>query len=526
MNLIPQYQNVKGIKFAAVNLFVFFASLYLFSASGLNFYETDAAQLRFAVVKSIIEKNDVNVPEEIGMRGADGRYYSWLGIGSALVSIPFYMVSSILHIPAKFIIQCLPIVFAAATAVIILLFVISLRYSSRTAILIALFYGLGTFAWPLSKQPFDHTMETFFVLLSIFLMYLYSHNRKTPLLLISALSFGFAFITRLTSLLILPSLFILMIYNNSKNLDAFKKNLGEILNDILLFCSVLIPFICLNCYYNYYRFGSIFETGYSLLAARTGLNFFGGTPLLTGLSGLLFSPGKGYFYYSPIAILFFPSFILFIQKHRSLGLALLLLIISYLLFISKNIYWHGDWAWGPRYILVLTPFFIIPLAGLIDSLASYKKIIKNIVYLIFSVSLAIQIAAISVDFQKYFFYLRYDENVKFEVASGSGVQNIQEPPKEVYFDCHYSPILKQFAFIYEIARGIRTYRYAEPMESLSVQANLKRVLSYNVFDFWWLYHFFIFKSYFGIVLALMLIIIIIFSALRLRSIAWDQKNEQ
>ena len=64
---------------------------------------------------------------------------------------------------------------------------------------------------------------------------------------------------------------------------------------MFLFSIVFLPFVCLNLWYNYYRFGSVFETGYSLIAMKTGLDFFSGTPLLTGLSGLLISPGKGLF---------------------------------------------------------------------------------------------------------------------------------------------------------------------------------------------------------------------------------------
>ena len=67
-----------------------------------------------------------------------------------------------------------------------------------------------------------------------------------------------------------------------------------------------IPFYFagLVLWYNYYRFGSIFETGFQLLAAKTGIDFFSGTLFLTGLRGLLTSSGKGFFYCSPIAIFF------------------------------------------------------------------------------------------------------------------------------------------------------------------------------------------------------------------------------
>lgn len=518
---------MNNIKFIVLNLFVFFASLYLLTASGPNFYETDAAQLRFEVAKSIIERNDINVSENIGIQGSDGRYYSWVGIGSAIVSIPFYLVSSILKIPPKFTIQCLNLFFGAATVVLVFLFVILLGYSKRVSLLVALSYGLGTFAWPLTKQPFDNTMETFFVLFSVYLIYLYNVNQKTPFLLFSAFSLGFAFITRLTSILVLPSLFIIVMYSFSKKSKGLKRILRNITKEILLFSLAFIPFLCLYCWYNYYRFGSIFETGYSLIASRTGLDFFSGTPLLTGLGGLLISPGKGFFYYSPIAILSLFSFRSFMKKHRSLSFSFLLIIVSYLLFLSRNIYWHGDWAWGPRYLLVLTPFFIIPLVGLIDSMvSSNKKPIKNIVYIIFSLSLIIQLAAISVDFQKYFFYLTYEDKVKFDVVHGSGVPRMKVPPPEIYFNCDYSPIIKQFNFIYQIAIGIKDYGYVEPPENATIYEKLKMVPAYNVFDFWWLYEYFILETYLGFVIAFILFFVVIYAALKLWVIVRDENRNQ
>jgi hypothetical protein len=88
-----------------------------------------------------------------------------------------------------------------------------------------------------------------------------------------------------------------------------------------LFALAFLPFLGLSFWYNFYRFGSIFETGFSLIARRLGLDFFAGTPFLTGLGGFLISPGKGFFYYSPVAILFFFSISLF-KRHMGLARAL------------------------------------------------------------------------------------------------------------------------------------------------------------------------------------------------------------
>jgi hypothetical protein len=286
--------------------------------------------------------------------------------------------------------------------------------------------------------------------------------------------------------------------------------------DIGLFSIAFLPFLAVSLCYNYYRFGSIFETGYSLLAERTGLDFFTGTSLLTGLSGFLISPGKGFFYYSPVAILFFFSIRPFFKKHPELAVCFICIMISYLLFLSKNIYWDGEWAWGLRYLLALTPFFIMPIAEFFEySIRMKKRFIRMIVYSIFTLSFIIQIAAVSVNFKKYFETLWLIEKVDFTIASGYGVQPIFEPPAETYFDSHRSHIMAQFHFIHDMTGKIKYYKFHEVQEDAPIHEKLKAAPYMNVFDFWWLYEYYVEGGYSGFLTALILFLTAIYSATRL-----------
>jgi 4-amino-4-deoxy-L-arabinose transferase-like glycosyltransferase len=509
------------VRFIAFNLFVFFVSVYLFTTSANNICETDASRARYELTKSIVERFDLSIPDGLGFKGADGKDYSWYGIAFSALAVPFYFVGKLAGVLPENAVSIMNQLFGAATAVLVFLFSIALGYSKRASLSVAIFYGLGTMAWPLAKQPFDHTIETFFILFSVYSMYLYVVDRKVSHLLFSAFSLGIAFITRPTSILVIPSLFILLAVYYSKRHD-FKTTARMLANNIILFSLVLLPFIALNLWYNYYRFGSVFETGYSLIAARTGIDFFTGTPLLTGIRGFLISPGKGFFYYSPVAILFFFSIKSFIKKHPGLGFSFIIIMVSYLLFLSKNIYWHGDWAWGPRYILALTPFFIIPLAELFDSDIWLKENLRRLALSsIFILSLIVQIAAVSVDFNKYFFDLMIEEKVEFTIVHGDGIQPIREPPDETYFDWRKSPILSHFRFIYKMIGNIKDYRYSMPPEDASVVEKIKADPTMNVFDFWWVYRYFLDNNYSGFIVALLLFLVIIFYASRLWRVLRD-----
>ena len=525
--MINVTQENRRIRSIAFNLFIFSLSIYLLTASGFIFYHTDASKLRIEVIRSIVERQDLSIPENIGMKGSDGRYYSWLDIGSALLAVPFYIAGKVTGITPETALLIINQLATAATGVLIFIFLISLGYSQRASLLVALFFGLGTFAWPYAKFQFNRPIEAFFILLSVYCMMHYCRHKKISLLMGSSLALGVAFITRSTSLIVLPSLFLMMIAYYSKK-HVLKENIRLVMRDIILFCIGVLPFLFLSFWYNHYRFGSIFTTGYQLIAQRLEIDFFSGASLPTGLAGLLISPGKGFFFYSPVAIVFFFSIRSFSKKHLELAICFIYLILSYILFHSKYIFWHGDWAWGPRHIFMLTPFFLIPIAELIDSRIWMKmKIFKILIYSIFAVSFIIQIAAVSVDFHKYFYDLRFIKKEKFIIMEGPGVQPIIHPPKEIYHDWKRSPIRAQFISIYTIARDMKSYRYVdvEPKEDATVEEQIEACPFMHVFDFWWIHKYFMEGSYSGFIGAFLICLITIYSSLRLLKLSTNNFDD-
>jgi hypothetical protein len=506
------------IRFLSLNLFICFVCIYLLSSSHSNAVDTDASKARYLVTESIVERSDLAIPDSLGIKGVDGRDYSWYGLGQSILAIPFYIIGKYVGTPENAVSIMNPL-FGAATVVLVFLFSIALGYSNRNSLYAAILYGLCTFAWPLAKQPFDHTMETFFVLLSVYLLYVHVSDRKPSYLLLSAFSIGCAFIIRQISILVLSPLLILILTYSLKK-SHFKTAAKIVTRDIALFFLAFLPFVVLDCWYNYYRFASIFKTGFTVMASRYGIHLFEGTPFHIGFAGLLISPGKGFFYYSPIAILFFFSIKSFSRKHPRLAVSFIFIILSYLLLLSNYVFWHGDWAWGPRFLLVITPFLIIPIAEFLESNTWSKNLSsKVLLYILIAVSFVIQISAVSVFFANYFSYLMSENHERFSITEGVGVQPTIVPPTKIYFDWHKSPILAQFRFIYRIARGINDYEYSELPKDATVTKVMKADPFLNVFDFWWLYSYFVNGSYFGFIVALLLLLLTIYYASRLRKIS-------
>ena len=132
-------------------------------------------------------------------------------------------------------------------------------------------------------------------------------------------------------------------------------------------------------------------------------------------------------------------------------------------------------------------------------------------------SLLVQIAAVSVDFQNYFIDLSVVQKVKFHVTRLEGVPSNIELPVEVYFDWNKSPILAQLRFIKNIAAGMKNYYYSEPLADAAPSEMIKSDLHMNVFDFWWVYRYYLTGGdYSSLLEASVLFFTALFAAIRLR----------
>jgi hypothetical protein len=511
--MFPNHDG-KTNKLIVIHLSLLIISIYLISYS---FIWTEYFIHRFEDTKSLVDNLDLSIsnPKSNGVIGIDGKIYSFHGLGWPVFAMPFYLIGKYTCLNPEVLVSLMALLVSGATVLLVLLFCSFLGYSKRSSLAAAIFYGLGSIAWPYAKHPSDHIIETLFVLLSVYLMYIYILQKKPYFLIFSALSIGYALNTRLTSSLILPALYFMIIWEYIDN-RTMPGSLKKLISDTAIFSITLLPFAGFILWYNHYRFGSVFETGYQLVAARTGIKFFTGTPLLTGLFGLLISPGKGIFFYSPVVVFFFFSIIPFYKKHPVPAIIFIYIILSTLLFISKNIYWHGDWAWGPRFVFAITPFLIIPAANLFDSDGWAKTVPRKFfIYTVFVIGLVVQISAISVHPYSHFYRLQTEEHINFQTVSGEGIAFISEPPDYIYFDWNRSPILGQFRYIIQIAKNIDSYEYKEMPETEEFAENIKHYPLMNVFDFWWAYNYYIYNSNKGIIGSILLLLIVIISGFRL-----------
>src|SRR5690606_10997887 len=121
-------------------------------------------------------------------------------------------------------------------------------------------------------------------------------------------------------------------------------------------------------WYNTTIFGGPLELGYSRSELWTDQHHTGfmslTLPTLDAAWGITFSAFRGLFLLAPWLLLAVPGFVLWWRERRLraewwLSLTIVLLIF---LFNASSGMWWGGFAVGPRYLLPMLPFFVLPTA--------------------------------------------------------------------------------------------------------------------------------------------------------------------
>ncbi len=128
-----------------------------------------------------------------------------------------------------------------------------------------------------------------------------------------------------------------------------------------------IPPIALLLFYHSEAFGGAFRTGYDASVSFAHFHqqgFLGMDKFRTeALVGSMISPENGLLLLSPMMLLALPGWLLLWKRKQwwHFGITLSVAVI-YVGFISSLIFWRGGWQLGPRYIVAMLPFMLVPIS--------------------------------------------------------------------------------------------------------------------------------------------------------------------
>jgi len=378
--------------FAGVTILAFFTSHATLSVDPPN---------RYQVAQSIVDYGDLRIrpaPDEPltpGTRiGLDGNYYSSFGIGQALIFAgPYYILHHLLGIQSdKLIRSVIAItVFPVTLGLTALFFFALLRefgFSAQRCFWAAVLLAFATGLWQLSKEGQEGNHLALLFALSAFTLRRYQNTNSLKALAVSALAMAFAFLTRSdTTPTVLCYLFLAFyfIYQNYHHISHSTAKTKCVLFPYILVLALMIPAFIIQSYINYRAFGDITPPH----------NPFSLSFLPQGLMGLLFSPGRSLFLYNPILLLALPGLLILWRQHRPWALFVIAAFTGCLLLHAAADCFHGNCCWGPRYLCRQFPLLFIPLAFFIFHPPRIPLLRRITFIFIASLSIMIQIAAVS-----------------------------------------------------------------------------------------------------------------------------------
>lgn len=381
-------------------MFLFALAVYLATAGGSM--ATDI--MSYEVTKGIAEHGTVamsyNVFNMDAHRGIDGRYYAPYGIGHAVFSIPFYSLGRLAErwtglavgkseaLPkAGFVIGS---AVAAALAVwVAFLFAWRLSTSLRAAVKTALALGFATLLWPYAKFGFNAPLATLCVLVGTYGTWAGARLDRPALVILGGIGLGGALLVKLELALLCVPVGLWLVAESRGNWPLIIRR--GLLAGLPVAAAVLV-----TLYYNAVRFGNPLDTGY-LRDETLGIG-----PAWTGLGGLLASPGRSVFVYSPIVLA--GTAALFELRRHDPRTALLFAgeFLVALLFYASLSNWDAERSYGPRYLLPVVPLLVLPLAGWFaagESAAGTSGRTRVLTALLV-LSVLVQVPAVLVDFSK------------------------------------------------------------------------------------------------------------------------------
>ncbi len=252
------------------------------------------------------------------------------------------------------------------------------NYQIRTSLILSFLLALTTPLWAYSQTSLSTVPFIFVLLLGFYFFRIYQKNNSAINLIYCGLCLGFGFIVRLEMAMVIIILAIFFI-------STLRKRDGKIKNVLCYFIPQILIY-SLNKFLEWMNRGPTFNDGKMVIDSASNLvhSAVAGSPeplmQLFNYSGLLFSPGVGLLFFTPILFTVFFSFSDFFRKHK-IETAFILAVVSYFIIqMGAFGHWHGLNSWGGRYLIPCIPFLLLPLGASIES-RKFKKIIIVIIIL-------------------------------------------------------------------------------------------------------------------------------------------------
>jgi hypothetical protein len=381
-------------------LFALTLSVYVFTAGG-SLTSTDAVQA-FDVTRHIVERGSIEMSAHLSsaeaLRGRDGRVYSPFGIVQSLYNVPFYLAGRAAAALAgdrlgkpdslpKAAVALGQTLVGAAIVWQIFWFSTHVTGAVGPSLLAAVTFAFGSLLWPYARFGFSQPLACLMLLAAVRAAWLGVRRSDPRRLALAGVSWSLALLTRHELGLAILPLTAWIWFSEPATRQERRRRFAA-------FAPGAAAGLGLWLIYNAVRFGNPLDSGH----LRDPVPGFG-SPIASGLLGLLFSPGASIFVYSPVAAfglagLAWPLW----RRDRATAVWLLSFVATFLCFYATLGNWIGGRSYGGRYLLIVLPFLAVGWASILASLARPKRL--ALAGTLLAVGVLVQLPGVLVDYAK------------------------------------------------------------------------------------------------------------------------------
>ncbi len=227
----------------------------------------------------------------------------------------------------------------------------------RFATLLTVAYALGTPAFPFSTVLFSHEVAA---ALLIALFCSLTRARARPPSAMRALTLGLltsaAFVCEYPTAVALAVLWVWFLVTAARPTVVRTLTLAA--------AGAAVP-LAAHAAYDLGTFGHALDLPYAHVIEPVfkagGLRL--GNVSVSSVAGILVSPFRGLFFFSPVLALAFAGFGFWLRSRESRDVALVTagVLAASVLFVASFYYWDGGMSVGPRHLVPVLPFLVLPL---------------------------------------------------------------------------------------------------------------------------------------------------------------------
>jgi hypothetical protein len=358
---------------------------------------------------------------DFGVHGRGGKLQSWYGIGQSLLMLPADIVGTYIERLPAFadyyqtdptvrnivISYSTNILLNVLTALVSFRLLRQFKFGVKESVAGVLALLVCTTHLHYTQNLMENNYISLLTLTGFSYQYEWLRKDNRRALLIGSTAFGLNLLTRLTTGLdllagaLFPLLVLWMEGVRGRALWTRCRSYMAVALPVYAFFGLL------DRVYQFYRFGSFFNTYMSVTARETlqrnpdwPASYPFETPFHVGFFGALFTPEKSIFLFDPLLIL---TILLVVVTWRQFSTAvkaytitLFVLLLAYISFYAKYTVWSGDSAWGDRYVSTtaeLATLLAVPL--LLRYRVEVGKVVWSIGCLLVAVSALVQAASVA-----------------------------------------------------------------------------------------------------------------------------------